>query len=114
MRNTKKQGRFTLFVYPERPNYYIGVCAEFDLIQEGKTIPETMERIKEASINYLKTVIKFNMSDDLLNREAPKEHWRKFKLFQKKKVDEEKRKYWEKRLQELFYDQKFLKEKLNV
>jgi len=114
MRNTKKQGKFTLFVYPEKPNYYIGVCLEFDLIQEGKTIPEAMEKIKSASISYLKTVIKFNMDDDLLNRMAPKEYWEKFKIFQKKKKAEEKRKYWEKRLQELFYDPKFLKEKLNV
>ena len=114
MRNTKRQGKFTLFVYREKPNYYIGVCLEFDLIQEGKTIPETMERIKGASTSYLKTVIKFNMDDDLLNRKAPKEHWKKFKLFQKKKKEEEKRRDWEKRLQELFYDPKFLKEKLNV
>lgn len=112
MRNTKKQGKFTLFVYPEKPGHYIGICDEFDLLQEGKTALEAMERIRGASISYLRTVIKFNMDDDLLNKKTPKEHWKKFKKFQKA---EEIRKYWERRLSQiLFYDRKYLKEKLNV
>ena len=112
MRNTKKQGKFTLFVYPEKPNYYIGVCLEFDLIQEGKTIPEAMEKIKSASISYLKTVIKFNMDDDLLNKRAPKEHWKKFRNFLKA---EEKRRYWERQLRQILSYPEILKEeRLNV
>jgi len=112
MRNTKKQGKFTLFVYPEEPNHWIGICDEFDLLQEGKTLFEAMERIKGASIGYLRTVIKFNMDDDLLNKRAPKEHWKKFRNFLKV---EEKRRYWERQLRQILSYPEILKEeRLNV
>jgi len=128
MRNTKKQGKFILFVYQEKPNYYIGVNLNFDLIQEGKTPEETMQRLKDASLNYLKTIIKKNYPDDLLNKPAPKEYWIKFEKFLKREVkeikkrtetlkkelEEKKRKYWETYLQEQIYTPNFLKKELNV
>lgn len=85
MRNTKKQGQFSLFVYREKPNYYIGVCLEFDLIEEGKDASGVMERIKEASVGYLKTITKNNLSDDLLNKRVPEKYWKKYKEFLKLK-----------------------------
>lgn len=71
MKNTKKRGQFRMFVYREKPKYYIGVCLEFDLIQEGENAREVMQRIQEASLGYLKTVIKNNLDDDLLNKKRP-------------------------------------------
>jgi len=117
MRNTKKRGKYTLFVYPEKPNYFIGVCLEFDLIQEGRTAQETMERIKEASFGYLETVIKKNLSDDLLNRPAPKEYWKKFKAYLeylKRKYDERRRLMWQEFLQQQIYTPHTLRKLANV
>lgn len=118
MRNTKKKGKFTLFVYPEKPNYYVGVCLEFDLIQEGKSPIETMERIKEATINYLKTVIEFNMSDDLLNQPAPMKYWEKYRKLLKKETEATKERAkgipWEEFLQEQIYNPEFLKRLANA
>lgn len=81
MRNTKKRGQFNLFVYREKPNYYIGVCLEFDLIQEGSNPREVMMQIKEASIGYLETVIENNFSDDLLNKKSPIKYQKKYREF---------------------------------
>lgn len=110
MRNTKKQGQFTLFVYREKPNYCIGVNLDFDLIQEGKTAPETMERIREASLGYLKTVIKNNLSDDLLNRSAPKEYWGKYRKFLRKRAEAKKLIPWNQYFQDFPYTRQSLKE----
>lgn len=81
MKNTKKRGQFTIFVYRDKPNHYVGVCLEFDLIEEGKNAREIMRQINEASIGYLKTIIDNNLSDDLLNKKAPKKYWKKYKEF---------------------------------
>jgi len=87
LRNTKRKGRFTLFVYPEKPNYFIGVCLEFDVIKEGKNPKDALNSIKEASIGYLETIIKNNYSDDLLNSPAPKQYWKKYHQYLKAKAD---------------------------
>jgi len=117
MKNTKKQGKFTLFVYPEKPNYFIGVCLEFDLIQEGKTAQETMENIKRASWNYLITIIKKRWSDSLLNKQAPKVYWDKYKAYLeylKKKDEEKKRLMWQELLQQQLYNPDIFKRLANV
>lgn len=114
MRNTKKQGKFTLFVYQEKSNYYIGVNLHFDLIQEGKTIQEAIENIERVTWGYLKTVIKKKWSDDLLNRPAPKEYWDKYKTHLdhlKKREEDRKRLMWQEFLQEYFYNPNILKRK---
>ena len=117
MKNTKKQGKFTLFVYPEKPNYYIGVCLEFDLIQEGKTPQETMENIKKTTFNYLITIIKKKWPDYLLNRLAPKHYWEKYNKYLKRREEETKKRelekrrlFWQQYLQEYLYTPKSLRE----
>jgi hypothetical protein len=67
MKNTKQSGKFTLFAYQHKSHYFIGVCLEFDLIVEGRTLIEAKKRILESSLNYLCTVIKNNLSEKLLN-----------------------------------------------
>lgn len=110
MKNTKKQGQFTLFVYQEKPSYFVGVNLDFDLIQEGKTAPETMERIKEASLGYLETVIKKNLSDNLLNRPAPKEYWEKYRALLRKRSKAKKLIPWNQYFQDYPYTRRFLKQ----
>lgn len=110
MKNTKKRGQFTLFVYKERPNYYIGVNLEFDLIQEGKTALETMKRIREASIGYLETIIKENLSNDLLNRPAPKEYWEKYRTSLERRAKAKQLIPWDQYFQDFPYTCKSLKQ----
>ena len=112
MRNTKKQGKFIIFVYQEKPNRYIGVCLEFDLIEEGKNPQQVMSQIKEASIGYLKTVINNKLSDDLLNKKAPEKYWKKYQDF----LELKKKKHaipWEEFLRTYLYPH-ILQEKCNV
>ena len=111
MRNTKKEGHITLFVYKEKPSHYVGVCLEFDIIQEGKNPIETMERIKQSAFNYLNTVRKKDLSEDLLNQRAPKEYWKKYQNLLKAKVtaiqQEIQRRYWQSQIQEMIYNINF-------
>lgn len=109
-RNTKEKGKFTLFVYKEKPNYYIGVCLEFDLLIEGESLVEAMQQISKVANDYLQIVIENNWSDDLLNQSAPKEYWKKFFEFLKElRGKERKRQYWERYLREQLYTPDFLK-----
>lgn len=110
MKNTKREGKFTLFVYREKSNYYIGVNLDFDLIQEGKNAPETMEKIKEVSLGFLETVIKKNLSDDLLNRAAPKEYWEKYRTFLQKRAETKKLIPWNQYFQDFPYNLNLLKQ----
>lgn len=129
MKNTKKQGQYILFVYQEKPKYYIGVCLEFDIIEEGETLQEALENIKEASQFYLETVIKKNWPDKLLNQPAPKEYWEKYANCLRKEVEkikkgvealkknmEEKRKlaYWNMVVQKILYPKEGIKEKTHA
>lgn len=76
-KNTKEKGLMELFVYKEGDKF-VGVNLTFDIIEEGNDPIALMESIKEASVLHLDCVIKENMSDDLLNRHAPKEYWDKY------------------------------------
>lgn len=72
--NTKERGVTTRIIYQE-DNHYVGACLEFDLEVEGKTIKEAEERLDEYTRSWLENVNKNNLSDELLNRPAPKKYW---------------------------------------
>ena len=76
-KNTKKEGIIEYIVYKEGKSY-IGVCLTFDIVEEGKNPTELAKSIKEAAKLHLETVIKNKLSDNLLNRYAPKEYWDKY------------------------------------
>ncbi len=73
-KNTKEKGTIEFLVYKEGKTF-IGVCLTFDIIEEGSNPEKLMESIQEAAQGHLKVVRAENMSDDLLNRYAPKEYW---------------------------------------
>ena len=75
--NTKKEGTVEILVYKEK-GAFVGVCLTFDIIEEGTDALSVLRSIKEATQLHLNTVIKNNMSDDLLNRYAPQEYWEKY------------------------------------
>jgi predicted RNase H-like HicB family nuclease len=77
-KNTKEKGVIEFIVFPDKKEKkYVGVCLTFDLLEEGETLEEVRYSIIEASKLHLETVIKNNLSEDLLNRKAPKEYWDK-------------------------------------
>ena len=123
MKNTKKQGGFTTFVYRYEENHFLGVCLEFNLITEGRTAPEAIQNIFRASCEYVRVIIKNDLSDKLLNlipeQKYLKEYSRLLKRraqtiekIEKSKKKEEKLISWDKYFssQDFRYNPKFLKD----
>ena len=76
-KNTKERGVVEFLTYKEG-DAYIGVCLTFDIVEEGTSPIELMRSITEAAELHLETVVKNNLSEDLLNRYAPEEYWEKY------------------------------------
>lgn len=70
------------FAYQEQDRV-IGICLTFNIIEEGKSLDEVMKSVVEAAWLHLRVVVRKNLSDDLLNRYAPKEYWEKYFNLQK-------------------------------
>lgn len=66
------------FLVYKEADKFIGVCLTFDIVEEGNEPATLMDSIKEAAMLHLETVIKENMSDELLNRYAPQTYWDKY------------------------------------
>jgi hypothetical protein len=75
--NTKKFGKLRFVVYKEK-NQFVGVCLELDEIVIENSIEKAANRIFEASKGYVETVIKENLSDELLNQRAPIKYYIKY------------------------------------
>lgn len=56
---------------------YVGVCLTFDIIVEGENYDEVRQELMDAATLHIETVRKNNLSEELLNRHAPKEYWEK-------------------------------------
>jgi hypothetical protein len=124
MKNTKRKGKFTIFTYQYRENHFIGVCLEFDLITEGETAIEAIKNIFSASINYLRTIIKNDLNDKLLNLTPEQKYLREYtrllkgrakkieKIERPEKKKKEKLIPWDKYFssQDFQYNPKFLKD----
>jgi len=76
-KNTKKEGTIEFLVYKEDKTF-VGVCLTFDIVEEGTDALSVLKSIKEAAQVHLNAVVKNSMSDDLLNRYAPAEYWKKY------------------------------------
>lgn len=77
LNNTKQKGTIEFLVY-KGGDVFVGVCLTFDIVEEGNNPIELMKSIREAAELHLATVIKENLSDDLLNRYAPAEYWERY------------------------------------
>ncbi len=75
--NNKKRGMIEFLFYKEKDKY-VGVCLTFDIIEEGDDFIKLKQSVEEAARLHLEVVIKKNLSDDLLNRYAPEEYWKKY------------------------------------
>ncbi len=85
-KNTKKLGQATVFIYPEGKNF-TGVCLELGIIEEHKNPDVLRHNMREAVEGYVESVVKNNLSEDLLNRPAPKEYWNNFSNYLKKESE---------------------------
>ena len=112
--NTKEKGKFTSLAYQEKPNYYIGVCLEFNLLIEAKTLDEAMKKIKETAWFYLKNVIKNKLPDYLLNEPVSLKYWKKYLELMEKIRMEKQRLYWQRRLQSIIYNPNNIRQRLHV
>ena len=112
--NTKEKGKFTFLAYQEKPNYYIGVCLEFNLLIEAKTLDEAMKKIKETAWFYLESVIKNKLPDYLLNEPAPLKYWKKYLELIEKIRTEQQRLYWQRKLQSIIYNPNIIRQRLHV
>lgn len=72
--NTYKKGAVTYLIFKEG-NKFVGVCLEFNLEVEANTPQETKERIEDYSKAWLENVVKNKLSEELLNKPAPKKYW---------------------------------------
>lgn len=80
VRNSKDLGAATVFIYPNKGTY-IGVCLEFDLIDDDRDKEILEARMKERVRSYVNYIEKKNFDDSFLNRPAPKRYWNKFYRF---------------------------------
>ena len=77
LRNTKERGLFRFIVFKEKDDDYCAVCLDLNIVEYGKD-PEMLKKsIFEAAFSYLEAVRKENLSDEFLNKPAPKRFWNK-------------------------------------
>jgi len=81
--NTKQEGLYEFFVYPNprKREAFLGVCLTLNIVDEGKNAHKLINNIVDAALGYIKVIQKENLSDELLNRPAPKKYWDKYKKF---------------------------------
>ncbi|MBU6321661.1 MAG: hypothetical protein KGI78_03050 [Patescibacteria group bacterium] len=77
VQNTKAMGEMN-FLFIQEGKHIVGVCLEFNIIEEGTNLEEVKKHLETATRLHLEAVQENNLSDDLLNRHAPTEYWEIF------------------------------------
>lgn len=77
--NTKSRGTMHFLLIKEEAKV-LGVCLDFNIIEEGKNILEVRKNLENAAFLHLQTVREKKLSDNLLNRHASEKYWRLFEL----------------------------------
>ena len=68
---------------------FLAVSLDLDLMAEGKTMGQAIDRLREATIGYLTMCCKDNESDKEIYRKAAKKYFDMYDLF--KELDEKKK-----------------------
>ncbi|MFH1534138.1 MAG: hypothetical protein ABID64_04370 [Nitrospirota bacterium] len=81
----------------KKDHNYLAVSLEFDLLAEGNSIMQALERLHDATSGYLEMCCKEEESDEEVYRKAPKKYQDMYDLFvelseKKRKKETEKRK----------------------
>ena len=103
MRNTKRSSILTFLIIPsQKKGWFTAMCFELGLIREGKDAWVLKQQITKLAIRYFESVVKNNLSEDLVNQSLPRR-------YQKILEDIESRKKWETILNKILW--KFKREK---
>lgn len=81
--NNTKQNGFMRMVFFREEGLVYGVCLDFDIVVHGADLAQVQKDLIQISTDYIKTVVKNNLEDSLLNRHAPKEYWDKYEAIEK-------------------------------
>ena len=76
----KNQDIARILIYSEN-NKYIGVCLDFDIVEEASNKEEAIKQINEATRGYIINICKNKLDDRLLNRPAPEKYWKIYKEY---------------------------------
>ncbi len=68
---------------------FLAVSLDLDLMAEGNTMGQAIDRLREATVGYLSMCCKDNESDKEIYRKAPKKYFDLYELF--KELDEKKK-----------------------
>ena len=72
----------------KKDSKFLAVSLDLDLMAEGKTMGQAIDRLREATEGYLTMCCKDNESDNTIYRKAPKKYFDLYALF--KELDEKK------------------------
>ena len=94
----------------KKGSVYLAVSLEFDLLAEGKTIREALDRLHDAVLGYLKICCSDSEPDEEIYRKAPKKYQNLYDLFidldaKKRKREVEKKREDRLRRQEIYTSQ---------
>lgn len=103
MRNTKEKALLHFAIIPgQKKGWYLAICFELGLIEEGKDIFNLRDRINKVSREYFKIVQKDDeLSDDLLNQSLPKKYDKLLEKIKEEIKSEKLRKEWEDRINKI-------------
>ncbi|MFA5829050.1 MAG: hypothetical protein WC843_00935 [Candidatus Gracilibacteria bacterium] len=65
----------------KKDSKFLAVSLDLDLMAEGKTMGQAIDRLREATIGYLSMCCKDNESDKEIYRKAPKKYFDLYELF---------------------------------
>src|SRR3989344_2204624 len=75
MNNEKSKGVLSYFLfYDSREKEYVGICVELGMLRFGSDLNKLKEDLQNASKGYVETIIKNDLSENLLNQELPEEY----------------------------------------
>lgn len=69
---------------------FLAISLDFDLMAEGFTMGEALDRLHDATLGYLSMCLKENENNKEIYRKAPKKYFDMYELF--KELDERKQK----------------------
>lgn len=81
--NTYNSGTVS-YLFLKEKGKFVAVCLEFDLETEGKTFKETQEKIEDLTQGWWANVVENKLSEELLNKSAPKKYWKLYETIKNK------------------------------
>jgi len=74
IKNTYRSGKLQYLFY-KHGKKHVGVCLNLNIYEEGNSFEKVKEILTNISKDHVEYVIKNKLSENLLNRPAPKKYW---------------------------------------